>query len=121
MRLKFAGPIGIAVQGTPNHCRWTLKPEFGEVPQYLVKNKQQIAEEKARVEEHLRLRQQQVRLCHEQHAYAVSWAFGVDYMSHSVNAVRVMTISVSGLFMSVLHCKLLCKSAVYRISCAALW
>ena len=45
------------------HCRWTLKPEFGEVPQYLVKNKQQIAEEKARVEEHLRLRQQQVRQC----------------------------------------------------------
>ena len=45
------------------HCRWTLKPEFGEVPQYLVKNKQQIAEEKARVEEHLRLRQQQVGHC----------------------------------------------------------
>ena len=51
---------GIAVNGMPNQCRWTLKPEFGEVPQYLVKNKQQIAEEKAKVEEHLRLRQQQV-------------------------------------------------------------
>jgi len=40
--------------------RWTLKPEFGEVPQYLIKNKKQIAEEKASVEEHIRLRQQQV-------------------------------------------------------------
>lgn len=42
------------------YCRWTLKPEFGEVPQYLIKNKKQIADEKARVEEHIRLRQQQV-------------------------------------------------------------
>ena len=41
-------------------CRWTLKPEFGEVPQYLIKNKKQIADEKANVEEHIRLRQQQV-------------------------------------------------------------
>lgn len=40
--------------------RWTLKPEFGEVPQYLIKNKKQIADEKASVEEHVRLRQQQV-------------------------------------------------------------
>lgn len=40
--------------------RWTLKPEFGEVPQYLIKNKKQIADEKASVEEHIRLRQQQV-------------------------------------------------------------
>ncbi len=48
----------------PDHfvccIRWTLKPEFGEVPQYLIKNKKQIAEEKASVEEHIRLRQQQV-------------------------------------------------------------
>lgn len=64
----------------PNHCRWTLKPEFGEVPQYLVKNKQQVAEEKARVEEHLRLRQQQVRLCHVQQECGVSWVLNADYM-----------------------------------------
>ncbi|DBA96235.1 hypothetical protein WJX82_001012 [Trebouxia sp. C0006] len=43
----------------PEDFRWTLKPEFGEVPQYLIKNKKQIAEEKASVEEHIRLRQQQ--------------------------------------------------------------
>ena len=55
------------------HCRWTLKPEFGEVPQYLVKNKQQIAEEKARVEEHLRLRQQQVRQRQTMHRCMVSF------------------------------------------------
>ena len=40
--------------------RWTLKPEFGEVPEYLVKNKQKIAEEKANVENHIKLQQQQV-------------------------------------------------------------
>lgn len=40
--------------------RWTLKPEFGEVPQYLIRNKQHIADEKASIEEHIRLRQQQV-------------------------------------------------------------
>ena len=37
------------------------------MPQYLIKNKKQIAEEKASVEEHIRLRQQQVYYtCHVQ-------------------------------------------------------
>lgn len=44
--------------------RWTLKPEFGEVPQYLIRNKQHIADEKASIEEHIRLRQQQVSGLH---------------------------------------------------------
>ena len=37
-----------------------MKPGFGEVPQYLQRNKTQVQQEKQQVEEYRQLRQQQV-------------------------------------------------------------
>ncbi len=37
-----------------------MKPGFGEVPQYLQRNKSQVQQEKQQVEEYRQLRQQQV-------------------------------------------------------------
>lgn len=62
---SFSHVVTLSYSASTVGCRWTLKPEFGEVPQYLIRNKKQIAEEKANVEEHIRLRQQQVSLANQ--------------------------------------------------------
>ena len=40
---------------------WTMKPDFGQVPKYLARNKAKVAAEQAQVEEYLRMRDAEVR------------------------------------------------------------